>query len=248
MSLQEGDVLRFDYTLFIDGEKKPLDTSIEETAKANKIFHEEKNYRPLTITLGRKQVISGLEKFLLESGDKKGTQTVTIPAAEAYGERDAAKVKDVPMAQFRKQKMQPQVGLELNMGGQRGIITRVAGGRVRVDMNHDLAGKALRYEITLDSVITDTEEKINAVLEGLFPFGGYKLKLGETVDLEIPDQAKFDQQWPMHKFRVLTDLRAVAGFEKTIRIIENYPGEVPGAHAGHDHEHDHEGHEHGEEE
>ena len=50
-------------------------------------------------------------------------------AAEAYGERDPAKVKDVPMAQFRKQKIQPQVGLELSFQGQRGVVTRV--GRVR---------------------------------------------------------------------------------------------------------------------
>lgn len=244
MSLQEGDVLRFDYTLFVDDDKSPIDTSVEATAKKNKIFHEEKNYRPLTITLGRRQVIPGLEKFLLESGDKKGTQTVTIPAAEAYGERDPAKVKDVPMAQFRKQKMQPQVGLELNMGGQRGVITRVAGGRVRVDMNHDLAGKALRYEVTLDTVITEKDDKIKAVLDGLFPFGGYTLNIGDSIDVEIPDQAKFDQQWPMHKFRVITDLRAVAGSETAIRIIENYPGEVAGAHA----DHDHEGHSHAEEE
>ncbi len=66
--------------------------------------------------------------------------------------------------------------------------------------------------------------------------------MGETVDLEIPDQAKFDQQWPMHKFRVLTDLRAVAGFDATIRIIESYPGDKGG------HAHGHEGHDHGEEE
>lgn len=238
MSLQEGDVLRFDYTLHVDG--KPLDTSMEDVAREHGIRHEEKTYRPLTIVLGRRQVIPGLEKHLLSLKDAKKKTTVSIPAAEAYGERDPAKVKDVPMAQFRKQKIQPQVGLELNFQGQRAVVTRVAGGRVRVDMNHDLAGKDLTYDIVPRALLTDREEKVRAVLDGLFPLGGYKVDLGETIDLEIPDQAKFDQQWPMHKFRVLTDLRAVAGFDATLRIIETYPGDEGG--------HDHAGHDHGEEE
>lgn len=245
MTLQEGDVLRFDYTLYIEGQEKPLDTSLEAVARKQGIHHDEKQYQPLTVVLGRKQVIPGLEKHLLGLKDAKKATTVTIPAKEAYGDRDPAKVKDVPMAQFRKQKIQPQVGLELNFQGQRAVVTRVAGGRVRVDMNHDLAGKDLKYDVKPVALLTDREEKINAVLDNLFPFGGYNLVLGDTVDLEIPDQAKFDQQWPMHKFRVLTDLRAVAGFDATIRIIENYPGDA----GQHDHAgHDHAGHDHGEEE
>ncbi len=236
MSLQEGDVLRFDYTLYIDEEKKPLDTSIEAVANEQGIHNDRKQYKPLTIVLGRKQVIPGLENFLLEHGDAKEPQTVTIAPGDAYGERDPAKVKDVPMAQFRKQKIQPQVGLELNFQGERGVITRVAGGRVRLDMNHDLAGKTLRYDIVPQAVITDATEKVHAVLENLFPVGGYEVDVqDDSIDLTIPDQAKFDQQWAMHKFRVLTDLRGAAGFDKTIRLIETYPGDEAKA-VAHSHE------------
>lgn len=238
-------MLRFDYTLYVDD--KPLDTSMEDVAREHGILRDEKRYRPLTVVLGRRQVIPGLEKHLLGLKDAKKKTKVTIPAAQAYGERDPGKVKDVPMAQFRKQKIQPQVGLELNFQGQRGVVTRVAGGRVRVDLNHDLAGKDLTYDVVPRELVTDREAKVRAVLDNLFPHGGYQLALGDTIDLEIPDQAKFDQQWPMHKFRVLTDLRAVAGFDATLRIIESYPGDA-GGHAGHDHDHEGHDHDHGEEE
>jgi FKBP-type peptidyl-prolyl cis-trans isomerase SlyD len=223
LPMQEGDVARFDYTLWIEGEKNPVDTSSEDEAKAHGI-HREKAYRPLTVTLGRHQVIPGLESRLkdLKVGKK---ETLTLTPAEAYGERDAHNLKDVPMAEFRKQKVQPQVGMTLTYEGKPATILRVAGGRVRVDMNHELAGKTLRYDITLRDAITDIPAKVAAVCEYLFPMGGHKVELRDKrITLELPDQAKFDAQWPQHKFRVLTELRHAAGRDVEIVLTETYPG------------------------
>ncbi len=226
--MKEGDVIRFDYTLWLDGEKKPLDTSLEAEAKKQGIHREGKVYAPLTITLGRRQIIPGLEKHLL--GLKEGEEgSVTLSPEEAYGERDAKKIRDIPMAEFRKQKVDPKVGMELNMEGGKGVITRVAGGRVRVDMNHDLAGKTLRYDIIVRQAITDTQGKVDAVCSYLFPMGGHKVTIADkTVTLELPDQAKFDPQWPQHKFRVLSELRSATDMDHDIVITETYPANPVG--------------------
>ncbi|HLF16588.1 MAG TPA: peptidylprolyl isomerase, partial [Candidatus Thermoplasmatota archaeon] len=240
-ALKDGDVVRFDYILHGDGVAKPVDTSMEPTARQHGIHREGKRYRPLTVTLGAEQVLPALERHMREKATVGKTFQVELDAKEGYGERDPKKIKDVPMAQFRSQKVAPEPGMELNLGGQRGVVTRVAGGRVRVDLNHDLAGKRLRYEYTLREVLTDEKAKIQAVLDNLFPQGGTKFETGkDAVTLDVPDAAKFDQNWMMAKFRVVAELRAATGKAKAIRLVENFPvmpdppAEEPG-HEGHGH-------------
>jgi FKBP-type peptidyl-prolyl cis-trans isomerase 2 len=244
MALKDGDVVRFDYTLWVDG--KMMETSQEEVAKKNGIHREGRRYSPLAITLGSRQIIPGLESHIRSHGQVGKTVQVDIAAVDAYGEREPQKIKDVPMAQFKRQKVEPQVGMQLTYENQRGTITRVAGGRVRVDLNHDLAGKALKYEYTVRDVLTDEKAKVEAVLESLFPKGMVKYELTpEAVSIEIPDQAKFDQNWMMAKFRVVGDLRLATDKKKAVKLVEVYPvmPDELESHEGHEHE-GHEGHDH----
>jgi FKBP-type peptidyl-prolyl cis-trans isomerase 2 len=246
-SLQDGDVVRFDYTLWVDG--KLLETSQEEVAKREGVHREGRRYHPLTITLGSRQIIPGLESHIRSHGQVGVPVTVDLGAKDAYGERDPAKIKDVPMAQFKRQKVEPQVGMQLTYEGQRGVVTRVAGGRVRVDLNHELAGKPLRYEYTIRDVLADEASKVEAVLDNLFPKGTVKFQLADdAVSVEIPDQAKFDQNWMMAKFRVVADLRLATGKKRAIKLVEVYPvfeGNEPDGHEGHGHGPEgHEGHDH----
>jgi FKBP-type peptidyl-prolyl cis-trans isomerase 2 len=235
MALKDGDVVRFDYTLWVDG--KPVETSDEAAAKKEGIFRENRRYRPLTIALGNHQIIPGLESHIRSHGQVGKPVKVELAAKDAYGERHADKVKDVPMAQFKKQKVEPKVGMQLNMEGQTGVITRVAGGRVRVDLNHDLAGKPLTYEYTIRDIVTDDKAKVASVLDNLFQPGSYKVSVDDkAVTLEVPEGAKFDQNWMMAKFRIVAELRAATEKKKEIRLIEVFPvtDEEPG-HEGHGH-------------
>lgn len=238
MALKDGDVVRFDYTLYVDG--KPVETSQEPVAKDLGLHRPTRRYQPLTITLGSRQIIPGLESHMRSHGKVGAAVTAEIPAADAYGERDPKKIRDIPMAQFKAQKVTPEVGMQLNLGGERGTVTRVAGGRVRVDLNHDLAGKDLRYEYTIREVVEDEAGKVQAVLDGLFGPGQAKGSVdGDAVTVEVPDAMKFDQNWAMAKFRVVAELRAVTGKGKAIRLVETFPvlderGLVPG-HEGHAH-------------
>jgi FKBP-type peptidyl-prolyl cis-trans isomerase 2 len=237
-ALKDGDVVRFDYTLWVDG--KLLETSEEAVAKKANVAREGRNYRPITVTLGASQIIKGLESHLRSHGQVGKPAKVEIVPADGYGERDASKVKDVPMAQFRSQKVAPEPGMVLNLGGERGVVTRVAGGRVRVDLNHDLAGKTLTYEYTIREVITDEKAKVEAVLANLFPKDSYKVEFApEAVTIQVPDQVKFDQNWMMAKFRVVADVRQATERKKAIRLVEVFPvldetGLMPG-HEGHAH-------------
>jgi FKBP-type peptidyl-prolyl cis-trans isomerase SlyD len=234
-ALKDGDVIRFDYTLWVDG--KLVETSQEEVAKKNNIHREGRGYKPITVSLGGQQIIKGLESHIRSHGQTGKTVKVDIPAADAYGTRDPKKVQHIPIGKFKAQKVEPQVGMQLNLGNERGTITQVAGGRVRVDTNHDLAGKDLTYEYTVREVVTDEKAKLNAVLDNLFPKDSYKMTVeGDKVTIELPDQVKFDQNWMMAKFRVLADVRRVTDKKKAINLVEHYPimPDDPG-HEGHGH-------------
>lgn len=234
-SLKDGDVIRFDYTLYVDG--KMAETSQEDVAKENGIYREGRRYQPLTVGLGGRAIIAGLESHIRSHGVVGKTVKADIKAVDAYGERHADKIKDVPMAQFKSQKVTPTPGMSVNLGGERGIVTRVAGGRVRVDLNHDLAGKDLGYEYTIREVVTDDQQKVEAVMANLFTPGSYKVHVTkDEVVFDVPEQARFDQNWPMAKFRVVSDLRMATGGKKAVKLVETFAvsNDEPG-HEGHNH-------------
>lgn len=227
VQLQDGDVVRFDYSLWVEGDKQLFETSLAEKAQEDGIFNPERTYRPLTIVMGRGALIPGLERHMLEHAVIDQKQTVDIGPEDAYGPRDPSKIKDVPMAKFRKEKVQPEIGMRLNLEGQRGTIVRIAGGRVRVDTNNELAGKKLRYEYILREVLTDDDSKVSAVLGTFFPRGGHSIEVtADAMTILLPEQVSFDQNWAMGKFRVLQELRPLAG-EREIRFVERFPAQPP---------------------
>jgi len=107
---------------------------------------------PLQFTIGAGQMISGFENAVY--GMKVGeTKTVTIPAAEAYGQHDEDLVIEVNRDEL-PEGIEPEVGMQIGIayeGGQQGqaTITEVAETTVTLDANHFLAGKDLIFEIKL---------------------------------------------------------------------------------------------------
>lgn len=110
---------------------------------------------PLMFTLGEESVIPGFEAAVagLEVGD---TTTVTIPAAEAYGERMEEAIQSVPIEIFGE--TVPEVGLMIGLQNEDGrqaaaVIADVLDDIVLLDFNHPLAGQDLTFELTLVEII-----------------------------------------------------------------------------------------------
>lgn len=106
---------------------------------------------PLRITIGTGQVVPGFEAalFELEPGQ---SATVTVPPAEAYGERNEAKVVEYPLNRFHET---PQIGSKIMLQGpnkQQRVSAIVAGvdeDTALLDFNDPLAGKEIVFEIEL---------------------------------------------------------------------------------------------------
>lgn len=173
---------------------KVFDTTSEEIAKKEGIYNEKGTYRPIPIVLGERQVIQGLDDALKEmkTGEEK---TVEILPERAYGNRNPNLVKLVPLRIFKEQKINPVPGMPVELDGRIARIQTVAGGRVRVDFNSDLAGKTLVFNVKVEDIAKTDEEKIKYLIERNFGNDeNFDIKISnKNLDISIPEKAYRDR-------------------------------------------------------
>ncbi|QCZ93020.1 FKBP-type peptidyl-prolyl cis-trans isomerase [Salinimonas iocasae] len=117
--------------------------------------------QPLTVMLGKRFLIEGLEDALQnkEQGEKF---EVDIAPEQAYGQRMDELVQQVPKDMFDG--MDVEVGMSFRatteQGEQSVMIIDVAEDHVVVDGNHPLAGVPLKFEVEVVEVREPTQEEI----------------------------------------------------------------------------------------
>jgi peptidylprolyl isomerase len=137
-----GDTVRIHYT---------------GTLADGSVFDSSRGRTPLEFVLGSGQVIPGFDQAV--SGMAVGSsQTVTIPAAEAYGPHRPELARRVPRDQFPPH-LQPAVGQQLQVGSGPGAmvvtVREVSADAVLLDGNHALAGQDLTFALELVEVTGD---------------------------------------------------------------------------------------------
>ena len=110
---------------------------------------------PLGFTIGAGQMIKGFDAALpgMAIGDKK---TVTIVAAEAYGETNPEAIIQFPKINVPAD-MVLEPGMPLTLTDQNGhpvqvVVVEVQEDIIVLDANHELAGKDLVFDIELVSI------------------------------------------------------------------------------------------------
>ena len=149
--IKEKDMVKLDYIGTFPESGEVFDTSLENIAKEHGIHSPEREYAPLIVTVGEGQVIPGLEKALLQMKLDE-TKTIDISPIDAYGERDEQRVVLLPREPFGERDIDPAVGMVLQPEAGIATITKVVDETVTLDFNHALAGKVLRFEVTITAV------------------------------------------------------------------------------------------------
>jgi len=108
-------------------------------------------HEPARAVIGDGSLLPAFEQALrnLSCGERC---TVTVPAAQAYGAYDPNLILTVPAANFANAAELPIgsfIGFATELGTARAKVLEVADGLVRVDCNHELAGRDLTFEIEL---------------------------------------------------------------------------------------------------
>lgn len=156
-----------------------IDTTSEQAAKDAGLYKENTVFKPLPIIVGNGDVIKGIDEALgkMNEGEQK---KIRLGPEKAFGERRKDLIVLVPLAEFTKRKIQPAPGLIVDLNGSYGRVQTVSGGRVRIDLNNDLAGKDVEYDIKVVREVKDGKEKIQVLAEKFFP-------LKEKVLAQIQD-------------------------------------------------------------
>ena len=211
--MEEGDIIQLEYEGWIAGSDELFDTSKEELAREEDIFDEERTYGPMYTVVGTGRLIKGLDEHLMKAEVDKEYE-LEIPPEEAYGERDPKNVETHSFRELARLKIEPEIGRTVNIRNKTGWISGIFAGRVRVDYNHKLAGKTLRYKYRVVGRPEGADEVIKAIIA--MNYGRedeFEIELDgtEAVSLTLPDVCKYDPNWTLAKLRLVNDMREIAG-------------------------------------
>ncbi|MFH0818182.1 MAG: peptidylprolyl isomerase [Candidatus Micrarchaeota archaeon] len=147
LKAQLGDSVAVDYVGTLEN-GTVFDTSIKgEAKKANLPLRPE--YSPLEFTIGAGQMIKGFDGGVV--GMKVGEEkTVTLKPIEAYGEVNNELVIEIPSDKL-------PVGVEkgsqlMTSNGMAGVVLELDNKTAKVDFNHPLAGKTLKFKIIMRKI------------------------------------------------------------------------------------------------
>ena len=210
MAIKEGDFIRLSYTGKVGD--NVFDTTSEDEAKKAGIHSPSALYGPVTICVGQKHVILGLDEELV--GKDAGTEgTVTVAPDKAFGERDPKRIKSFPKNQF-KEKPVRGMSVRLEEEGE-GTVVDVIGSKVIVDFNPALAGATLTYEYKIEELVTDPLEELKGLVR---LYSGKDLEIaldGSKATITLPPGIIYDRRWLLWRGRIIHE-----GFEFISGISE----------------------------
>jgi peptidylprolyl isomerase len=210
MPVKPGDFLLVNYTLKVKESGQTVDTTYDAVAKDAHLHREDTTYGPRFIILGEGWLPKGLEDSLVGADVGKPT-TIELPPEKGYGTRDPKKMRLVPIRRLREEKIDPIPGAEIELGGRRAVVRAVGAGRVQVDYNHPLAGRTLVYDVSVEKVLEDENEKILNVISIRIPeVDKTKFTLehsGANLAIDVPEEAFYLSGIQVAKKAVTSDLQ-----------------------------------------
>ena len=231
MAINDGDFVRVNFTGKIKETDEVFDTTYEEVAQEAGIFDENKTYKAIPIVVGGNHLLPAIEEAIkgLEAGE---TKHIEVDSENAFGPRDSKLIQLVPMKEFRKQGMNPVPGMRIQAEGTSGKILTVNGGRVKVDFNHELAGKDLIYDVEVTEIIEDEAEKIKSMIELHYTNPNVDVDKTEidiedgVANIKLDEMSKFDQQSYMDitfaRFRIAKDIWENIDDIKKVNFVDEF--------------------------
>jgi peptidylprolyl isomerase len=209
MAFQKGDFLVVDYVARVKETGEVFDTTFEEVAKKERLFREGEVYESKLVVVGEGWVLKTLDDSLHSLHVNK-PETVEISPDKAFGQRDPAKLKMIPLRRLRDKGITPQIGLRIEYEKKQATIRTVGAGRVTVDFNPPLAGKTLVYEVTVKAKLEAMGEKIAALIHRRVPLveaGKFQTEITKAgVMIQVPEEAFYLEGIQLAKRGIATDI------------------------------------------
>src|SRR5881409_3399558 len=231
MAARQGDFLLLNYTLKVKESGETVDTTYDTVAKNAHIHSEDTVYRPKFIILGEGWMPKGLEDSLV--GLEAGKQiTIELTPDKGYGARDPGKMRLVPLRRFREKGIDPIPGGQVELDGRPAVVRAVGAGRVQVDYNHPLAGRTLIYDVSIEKILDDDNEKVLNIISRRIPeVKNDKFTLtrqDSDLTIDVPEEAFYLSGLQIAKKAVSSDIQKYFPGVRGISFRETFkrPAEV----------------------
>ena len=217
MALKSGDFIRLSYSGTTAG--RIFDTTDEEEAKKAGIHSPGALYGPVTVCIGSRHVIAGLDEDL--TGKKAGYKgSVTVPPEKGFGERDPKRVQSFPKNKFKEKPVRGQP-IRVDEVGE-GTVIDVIGARVIVDFNPPLAVLTLDYEYTIEELVKDPLEQFRGLIR---LYAGKDLETAfddGKVTITLPPGITYDRRWLLWRGRIIHEgFELIKGINE-ISLVESF--------------------------
>ncbi|HSQ94330.1 MAG TPA: peptidylprolyl isomerase [Methanoregula sp.] len=217
MAIKEGDFIRLSYTGRVGD--NVFDTTDEDEAKKAGIHSPNAVYGPVTICVGQKHVILGLDEEIV--GKTAGTDgTVTVAPDKAFGERDPKRVKSFPKNQFKEK---PVRGMPVRLEEQgEGTVVDVIGNKVIVDFNAPLAGQTLTYEYRIEEMVTDPLDQLRGLVR-LYAGKDMEIAIDDgKATVTLPPGINYDRRWLLWRGRIIHEGFQLISDISEIVLVETF--------------------------
>jgi FKBP-type peptidyl-prolyl cis-trans isomerase SlyD len=159
--IQEGDFVRLAYTARSVENDQLVDTTDEEVAEEEGVDEQQESFEPRVIAVGAGHLFDAVEEDFI-GGEAGDSGSVTVPAAEAFGEYDEGEVRTLSAEKIPEDDRYP--GGHVDIEGEHGHVNTIIGGRARVDFNHPLAGEDVEYDYEVLDTVDDRIERAEGML------------------------------------------------------------------------------------
>jgi len=140
MKIKEGSKVSVEYTgTFEDGTT----------------FDTNKGKDPLKFEVGAKQIIPGFEKQIIGM-EKDQTKKIKLKPEDAYGQPNDKLIIEIPKEVLNAKGIEPKPGMKVKMEPKDAThppriatVKEVTESKIKLDLNHPLAGKTLIFEIKI---------------------------------------------------------------------------------------------------
>src|SRR3989304_5679015 len=127
MPFEKGSLILANFTARVKETGEGIDATIEDDAKKLGIHDVTRKYEPRLVAVGDSWVLQGVDEALLKA-DAGQKVTIDVPPEKAFGIRDSAKVRLLPVRRFGDKAEQLSVGAEVEVDGRVGIVKLMGSG------------------------------------------------------------------------------------------------------------------------
>jgi len=234
--MKEGSIIKLDYDLWVhddeSGDYRLYETTVEQVARDNDIYDDHTDYEPITVIVGKGNLLQGVDASLMDAEIGKEVEVI-IPPEKGYGERRPDQVEFIKRADLeaelassdKAEDREIYQGKRVRFKGREGTVLMITGRKCRMDFNHPLAGKTLKYRYEVKEEIDKPGDIAREIAALNYPMGAeFEFTfVDDEMHVKLAEYCKFDPDWRMSKFQLIGMFRDAFPEINKIVLVEEYP-------------------------